>query len=86
MQRETEYLSNVSVLKAALSWEKGDEALDYDTAPIIALHYQVLALRKMRTGSLYWVSIMFIQAESGGGKQSTCWLTPPQRTRRLVWI
>ena len=68
MRHERGCISKDTILKAALSWEKADEAPDYDMAPIIALHYQVLALRKMRTGSLYWVSIMFIQAESGGGK------------------
>jgi hypothetical protein len=51
MQRETEYLSNVSILKAALSLEKKqNEAPDYDTAAVISLHYLVLALRKKEKG------------------------------------
>ena len=51
MQRETECLSNVSILKAALSLEKKqNEAPDYDTAAVISLHYLVLALRKKDKG------------------------------------
>ena len=51
MQRETECLSNVSILKAALSLEKKqNEAPDYDTAVVISLHYLVLALRKKEKG------------------------------------
>ena len=51
MQRETECLSNVSILKAALSLEKQqNEAPDYDTAAVISLHYLVLALRKKEKG------------------------------------
>jgi hypothetical protein len=51
MQREMEYLSNVSILKAALSMEKKqNETLDYDTAAVISLHYLVLALRKKDKG------------------------------------
>ena len=51
MQREMEYLSNVSILKAALSLEKKqNETLDYDTAAVISLHYLVLALRKKDKG------------------------------------
>lgn len=50
MQRETECLSNVSILKAALSLEKQNETLDYDTAAVISLHYLVLALRKKEKG------------------------------------
>jgi hypothetical protein len=51
MQRETECLSNVSILKAALSLEKKqNEAPDYDTAAVISLHYLVLALRKKEKG------------------------------------
>jgi hypothetical protein len=51
MQRETECLSNVTILKAALSLEKKqNEAPDYDTAAVISLHYLVLALRKKEKG------------------------------------
>ena len=51
MQRETKCLSNVSILKAALSLEKQqNEAPDYDTAAVISLHYLVLALRKKEKG------------------------------------
>jgi hypothetical protein len=51
MQRETECLSNVSILKAALSLEKQqNEAPDYDIAAVISLHYLVLALRKKEKG------------------------------------
>jgi hypothetical protein len=47
MQREMEYLANVSILKAALSLEKKqNETLDYDNAAVISLHYLLLALRK----------------------------------------
>ncbi|HEX2241895.1 MAG TPA: hypothetical protein VHK27_01310 [Gammaproteobacteria bacterium] len=51
MRRETECLSDVSILKAALSLEeKQNEAPDYDTAAVISLHYLVLALRKKEKG------------------------------------
>jgi hypothetical protein len=50
MQREIEYLSNVSILKAALVEKKQNETLDYDTAAVISLHYLVLALRKKDKG------------------------------------
>ena len=50
MQRQMEYLSNVSILKAALSLEKQNETLDYDTAAVISLHYLVLALRNKDKG------------------------------------
>ena len=51
MQRETECLSTVSILKAALSLEKKQhEAPDYDTAAVISLHYLVLTLRKKDKG------------------------------------
>jgi hypothetical protein len=51
MQRETKCLSNVSILKAALSLEnKQNEAPDYETAAVISLHYLVLALRKKERG------------------------------------
>lgn len=61
MQRQMEYLSNVSILKAALSLEEQNETLDYDTAAVISLHYLVLALRKKIRGGLYCVSIMFLK-------------------------
>ena len=62
MQRETECLSNVSILKAALSLEKQqNETLDYDTAAVISLHYLVPALRKKIRAGLYCVSIMFLK-------------------------
>ena len=51
MQHETECLSNVTILKAALSLEeKQNEAPNYDTAAVISLHYLVLALRKKQKG------------------------------------
>ncbi len=51
MQRETECLSNVTILKVALSLErKQSEVPDYDTAAVISLHYLVLALRKTEKG------------------------------------
>ncbi len=51
MQPEKEYLSNVSILKAALSLEKKqNEAPDYDTAAVISLDYLVLSLRKKEKG------------------------------------
>ncbi|HET7392540.1 MAG TPA: hypothetical protein VFK25_02050 [Candidatus Binatia bacterium] len=54
-------ISNVSILKAALSLEEQNERLDYDTEAVISLHYLVLALRKKIRGGLYCVSIMFLK-------------------------
>ena len=70
MQRETECLSNVTILKVALSLEKEQsEVPDYDTAAVISLHYLVLALRKTEKGRPYCVSIMFLKLYCGSGKR-----------------
>ena len=88
MQRETECLSSVSILKAALSLEKKqNEAPEYDSAAVISLHYLVLALRKKEKGQpILREHYVFSSSNCGGGKQSTCWLRRSQRTGRVVWI
>jgi hypothetical protein len=50
MQRKTECLSNITMLKVALSLKKAERVPDFGTAAVISLHYLVLALRKTEKG------------------------------------
>jgi hypothetical protein len=51
MQSEAACFPTLTILKAALWLErKHGEAVHYDTAAIISLHYLVLALRKKENG------------------------------------
>jgi hypothetical protein len=62
MQREPECLSNVAILKAALSVRtKQSEVPDYDTATVIPVRYRCSRSERQRRGGLYCVSIMFLK-------------------------